>query len=65
MKKVKRNIIKEITSMELVDTKFISEHGKSFSTNLTHESMDKNVFVELFSKIELEKLFGQKIFSRN
>lgn len=65
MKRDSLNIKREITCMDLVNIKFIDNSRNTPITHIVHETINKNIFVELFIEVELEELFGQKIFSRN
>ncbi len=65
MRRVSMNSKTEIARMELVNTKFITIQGNAISTRLEPETINKNLFVELFCDINVEELFAQKIFSRN
>ena len=62
MKSVLTAIRKKIDSIKLVDARFISVQGKAFPSNPTNETIGKNLFVELFSEIELKKNFLDKRF---
>lgn len=65
MKRITENIRKEIYSMELINTAFIYKHGILASTNLSPETINRNIFIDTFTEVELKELFSQKIFGRN
>lgn len=65
MKKIKENIKKEITCMELINETFIRNNGTSPLVKLSQETVNKNIFNGLFEEVNLKTLFAQRIYSRN
>lgn len=65
MKRVSMICKMEIARMELVNARFIAIQGNAIATHLEPETINKNLFIELFYDLDVEELFAQKIYSRN
>ncbi|MCY1721644.1 hypothetical protein OU798_14915 [Prolixibacteraceae bacterium Z1-6] len=65
MKNISVNIKREIEYLEIVNADFINKQGNAVSITGEHETIERNLFVELFANVDLKELFAQRIFSRN
>lgn len=65
MKRISLNSKREIICMDLVNIKFIDNRRNKLTTHIVRETINENIFVELFHDANLKQLFALKIFSLN